>query len=60
MNLGITYETADKDWSLALGVTNLFDKFYYVGTNENVAGFGVNQGILAPPREWSLTVKRTF
>ncbi|KQN08602.1 TonB-dependent receptor [Sphingobium sp. Leaf26] len=60
VNMRLTYQTVDEDWSVALGVTNLFDKFYYVGKNENVAGFGVNQGILAPPREWSMTIKRKF
>ncbi len=60
VNFRLTYETPRKDWSVAAGVTNLFNKFYYVGTNENIGGFGVNEGILAPPREWSITVKRTF
>jgi len=59
-NARLTYETDDSDWSASLGVTNLFDKFYYVGKNANVVGFGVAQGILGRPREWSVTVKRRF
>lgn len=59
-NARLTYETADGDWSASLGVTNLFDKFYFVGKNENIIGFGVNQGVLGRPREWSVGVVRRF
>ena len=59
-NARLTYETADRDWSLSAGVTNIFDKFYYVGKNTNIVGYGVNQGILGRPREFSLTLKRKF
>ena len=60
VNARLTYETEKRDWSISVGITNLFNKFYYVGKNENEVGFGVNQGILAPPREWAVTVKRKF
>ena len=60
VNARLTYETTDKDWSLSAGITNLFDKFYYVGQNENVAAYGVSTGIVGRPREWRVTVKRKF
>ncbi|HWW64096.1 MAG TPA: TonB-dependent receptor [Sphingomonadaceae bacterium] len=56
----LSYESADKDWTVSLAVTNLFDKFYYVGANENMANYGVVTDVVGRPREWSLTVKRSF
>ena len=56
----VTYATAADDWSLSLGVTNLFDKFYYVGKNENAGNYGVVTGVVGRPREWKLTLKRRF
>ncbi|MGN5373582.1 hypothetical protein [Sphingomonas hankookensis] len=41
-------------------MTNVFDKFYFVGKNTNIIGYGVNQGILGRPREFSVTLKRKF
>lgn len=59
-NARLTYRTADEDWSVSAAVTNLFDKFYYVGKGENIASYGQAFGILGRPREWSITVKRAF
>ena len=56
----LTYQTADRDWSLALSVTNLFDKFYYLTKFDNSGLFGTVSGTPARPREWALTVKRRF
>ncbi len=55
----LTYETADKDWSLSVGVTNLFNKFYYNSIGR-YADFGILSAVVARPREWSLTLKRRF
>ena len=60
VNTRVTYETADRLWSAAFGVTNLFDRFYYVGKNDNIVGFGINQGVLGQPREWYFMLKRKF
>jgi len=59
-NARLTYETADREWSLSAAVTNLTDKFYYVGQNENVAAYGVSTGIVGRPREWMLSLRKNF
>jgi iron complex outermembrane receptor protein len=55
----LTYKSADSKWSVSAAVTNLFDKFYYAGTSYNAA-YGVATGAVGRPREWSISVKRTF
>ncbi|WP_287459000.1 TonB-dependent receptor [Sphingomonas sp.] len=59
-NLRVTYASPDDGWQISAAVTNLFDKFYFVGKSENIANYGVNSGILGRPREWSVTVRRRF
>ncbi len=58
-NARITYDSPEKDWSLALGITNLFDKFYYVNRFIQAGGHTYT-GQPSRPREWSLTLKRDF
>ena len=57
----LTYHNEDHDFDVALGVTNLFNKFYY---RNKIAfrsfGLPTNLGQPAPPREWYLTVKKRF
>jgi iron complex outermembrane receptor protein len=57
-NAGIEYKAPDGDWSAILSVTNLTDKFYYYqlfnGTQTNISG------PVGPPREFSLTIRRSF
>jgi len=59
-NARLTYESADGNWSLSGSVTNVFNKFYYVGHNENAANYGVVTSVVGHPREWLLTLKRRF
>ncbi len=59
-NLRVSYDSADKVWQLSAGVTNLFDRFYYTGKSENVANYGVNSGSVGRPREWFVSLRRTF
>ena len=59
-NLRVTYESADKAWQVGAGVTNLFDRFYFTGKSENVSNYGVNSGSVGRPREWFLSLRRTF
>jgi len=54
----IGFETADKDWSVAFNVTNLFDKFYYYNLFSG-SGFALS-GQPSRPREWSVSIKRQF
>ncbi|MGF7172145.1 iron complex outermembrane receptor protein [Sphingobium xanthum] len=55
----LTYENAERTWTVSAAVTNLFDKFYYAGTSYN-ATYGVASAALGRPREWSISVKRMF
>ena len=59
-NARLTYETADRTWSVSGAVTNLSNKFYYVAKNDNAINYGVDTGVVARPREWAVTVKRRF
>ena len=59
-NARLTYETPNRLWDVSVQVTNLFDKFYYTGTNENVVNYGVTTASVGRPREWSLTLRRRF
>lgn len=59
VNARLTYQSPDELWQASLGVSNLFDKYRWT----NVFAFyfsGYGARILAPPREWTLTVRRSF
>lgn len=43
-----------------LVVSNLFDNFYYLARQENIANFGNAQDIVGRPREWLVGVKKSF
>jgi len=60
-NARLTYENDPYDFSVALGVTNLFDKFYYVNVFD-YQGLGYPQTDAQPaaPREWYLTLSKRF
>ena len=56
-NARVTYETADKDWTVALEVTNLFNKLYYLNKFTNAWYASAQPGM---PRQWAVTVRRRF
>jgi iron complex outermembrane receptor protein len=55
----LAWRSSDEDWEVALAGTNLTDKFYYQNT---FRGPGIQQvtGQPAPPREWSVSLRRNF
>lgn len=57
----ISYRNVEHDFDVAIGATNLFNKFYWVNQFPR-ATFGgtVNAGQPAAPREWYLTLKKRF
>jgi iron complex outermembrane receptor protein len=62
-NARITYDNDKYDFAVALGVTNLFNKFYWVNIFDfNAFGGSLPQtdGQPSEPREWSLTVSKRF
>jgi len=56
----LTYRSADRNWQVSLEVSNLFNKYYYVSYNDNVAFNGLIFGAAGRPREWAVSVKRSF
>lgn len=55
----VAWRSEADDWEVALAGTNLTDKFYYQNT---FRGPGIQQvtGQPAPPREWSVSLRRNF
>jgi iron complex outermembrane receptor protein len=56
----MTWQSPDDSWSEALFGTNLTDKEYFHGKLSLVTVLGREQGNIAAPREWGVTVKRLF
>ncbi len=56
----ITFESAERAWSLSASVTNILNKFYYTGNAEAVGSFGNATGNPGRPREWSISLRRNF
>ena len=57
-NARLTYNSEDTKWSVALSVTNLFNKFYWYSF---AAPGGQNTtGSPGRPREWAITLRRNF
>ena len=61
-NARLTYVNEADDYEVAFGVTNLFDEEYYRQKTIFINGLGApaNIGQPAPPREWYLSVKKSF
>ncbi|MBO9604110.1 MAG: TonB-dependent receptor [Novosphingobium sp.] len=59
VNARIAFVTADKNWEASISVKNLTNKYYW--TNAFAFYFsGTGQYVIAPPREWAVTLKRNF
>lgn len=57
----ITYANDEHEFTVALGVTNLFDKLYYRNVFDYQGlGYPQTDAQPAPPREWNLTVSKRF
>jgi iron complex outermembrane receptor protein len=57
-NAQLTFAKQDSPWSAVLSATNLANKYYLyeLFTGSTVA----TAGVVAPPREWQLMVRRQF
>ena len=60
INTRITWASPENDWNVSFYVLNLTDKYYFLGKLSLVGNLGREQGNPAAPREWGVTVKRTF
>jgi iron complex outermembrane recepter protein len=58
MNSRLAWDSTDDVWELALAVTNLTNKYYY--ENKLRYPIGVVIGQPAVPREWQVSIRRTF
>ena len=60
-NARLTWENVDNDLSVALEVTNVFDKYYMLTVFDlRGAGAGFRKGQPGRPREWAVSVKKKF
>ena len=60
-NARLTWRNADEDLEIAAEVTNLFGKYYYLtGFDLTFAGAGFSTAQPGRPREWAVTVKKSF
>jgi iron complex outermembrane receptor protein len=60
-NTRITYDNDDHDFSAALGVTNLFNKFYYLNWFDyQLFGWPQTEAQPAQPRQWYVTLSKKF
>jgi iron complex outermembrane receptor protein len=60
LNAGVTWRAADGKWQAQLQINNVTNQLYYLGIFDNR---GAENAVVAEPgapREWELTVKRTF
>jgi iron complex outermembrane receptor protein len=55
-NFRLTYRSVDDDWSVALQITNLFDKLYYINKFTSI----YTDGQSGMPREWAITIRKNF
>jgi iron complex outermembrane receptor protein len=59
LNARLTWSSPDERWSVAAFGTNLTNASYYYG-KMFISGNGQVKGIPGRPREWGLTLRRTF
>ena len=60
VNARITWHSPDKSWQVAGYATNLTDKVYYVGITNVRNNFGYAFGQVGRPREFGVSVRRSF
>jgi iron complex outermembrane receptor protein len=60
LNARLTWTSPGEAWSVALFGTNLTDKVYYHGKLSLISILQREQGNVAAPREWGITVRRSF
>ena len=60
LNAHLTWRTAKKDWAVTLDVSNVTNKLYYNSVFDNRGSNSTVTGFPGAPREWAVTVKRSF
>lgn len=60
-NARLTWRNADRDLEVSFEATNLFNKYYLLSIFDlTAAGAGIAAGLPGRPREFALTVKKSF
>lgn len=60
MNARVTWVSPDPLWQVSFEVKNLADKLYYYSYRDDRGSSETIQGAIAPPREFAITVKKSF
>ncbi len=60
VNARLTWRPADGKWMLSGAVTNLGDKLYYSQKFNGLTAFGVATGQVGEPREFTVSIRRSF
>ncbi|NOZ42942.1 MAG: TonB-dependent receptor, partial [Alphaproteobacteria bacterium] len=60
INMRLSFQPGDGDWTIAAFVTNLTDKEYIKGGTDFLAGLGFAEGQIGQPREWGASVQYKF
>ncbi len=61
LNGRITWDAPDNKTSVSVSVSNLTNKIYFYGKLAlAVSSLGREQGNIAPPRQWLVTIHRSF
>jgi len=60
INARIGYEAPDSGWAIALIGTNLTDKRFINSASSDIGPFGFSEAAYNRPREWGVTVSKTF
>lgn len=56
----LAYTTGEDDWTVALEVQNIFDRYYFQTVSDVTASLGLVTGQPGMPRTWSASVTRRF
>lgn len=59
-NARLTWRSPDDQWSVSVAVTNLLGKYYYLTKNDLARNAGFVSGQPGRPREYAITLRRTF
>jgi len=56
----LTWRPHNADWEIAVGASNLFDRYYYSNIHDVVPASGIATAIPGRPREWFVSFKYHF
>ncbi len=60
VNAAVSLDLGRSGWRFMVAGRNLTDETYIVTGNDEIDSFGYTEAIYARPREWSLSVKKSF